>query len=219
MAITKEELHEYLAPLSVDPSPDAKKEFETHVNILFDHWVSHQNKEALEASSNNSDIKTYIDFMEVFYALVFTSKMKYAEKIEYLFMCIDCDCDGDIEFEEVVLGVKSCEAGLSRMRGDNPAPERRIFDLATEWFNQARSISETNTITEDSFVLFCSDPKYPVYRVLSLYAEAEGSVDEDSDIDKEGGGSNENTQQSPENDEESSFGPRTSGDQFMAVKP
>jgi hypothetical protein len=145
MAITREEMLHYLSPLASqisgtsEPTLEAKKEYETHVFALFEHWTSLQNEEALRAikSSNGSgssdgsgSSESYVDFMELFYALVFTSKMKLAEKIEYLFMCIDCDFDGDIEFEEVVLGIKSCEAGLARMRGDTPAPERRIYDLS-----------------------------------------------------------------------------------------
>jgi len=108
MATTRKEMREFLSPLTTQVSgtseltPDAKKEFELHANALFDHWVSLVNAEA-KASMGPEGSINYIDFMELFYALVFTSKMKVAEKIEYLFMCIDCDFDGDIEFEEVRL--------------------------------------------------------------------------------------------------------------------
>jgi len=77
------------------------------------------------------------------------------------------------------------------MRGDTPAPERRVYDLANEWFNLAKTIEDTDHITEGTFSVFCSDPKYPLLKVITLYAEAEGSVDVDSDIDKEGGGNDD----------------------------
>ena len=109
------------------------------------------------------------------------------------------------------------------MRGEKPAPERRIHDLANEWFEQVRGIDDdTKKVSETSFSIFCSDANFPVLRVLSLYAEAEGSVDIDSDIEIEGGGQKNVNKPGSENltDDENAFlEARTSGDQFMAVKP
>ena len=122
-AVSKKDLLTYLSPLqswivqstfghgSFDASaPEAKQEYERQVGGLFDHWLNFTNDEARQSNMDQE----YLDFMEIFYALVFTSKMRLEEKIEYLFQCMDCDCDSDIEVEEVILGMKSCEAGLAR---------------------------------------------------------------------------------------------------------
>ena len=142
--------------------------------------------------------------------------MTLDEKVEYLFQTLDLDCDGDIELSEVIIGIKSIEGGLAKMRGEAPAPERRIIDLATDWFNQLQSLEKAADKCDfASFEAFCLGPKHPVLVVFQLYAEAEGSVDVDSDVEKEGNPREPGLLE----EEEEGFGERLGGDEFMAVKP
>jgi len=152
-----------------------------------------------------------VDFMEIFLSLLLTGNVPMDFKLDFLFTCMDFDCDNDLTLPEILVTLKSAEAGLARMRGDPPAPERRIEDLATDWYTRLKTIPPmSDRVSKQTFLAAGDDSNFPLKRVLTLYAEAEGSVDIDSDVEKE---SAEPAAENPE------FEARSQGDQFMAVKP
>ncbi|GMH46698.1 hypothetical protein TrVE_jg371 [Triparma verrucosa] len=190
-AVTKEQLLKHLSCLRQwvlggpgdIQSPEAKAAYELHVTNLFTHWTTSLNEEAKKANPTPDSI----DFMELFNALVLTAKMSFEEKVEYLWQNLDLDCDNDIDLNEVTLGIKSIEGGISKMRGDVPAPERRIIDMSTEWFGYLQSFDPaTPKVDFDSFISFCESAKHPALVIIQLYADAEGSIDVDSDVEREG---------------------------------
>jgi hypothetical protein len=176
-----------------------------------------------------------LDFMEVFLGFLLTASMKQGDKLDYLFSATDFDMDDDLCQAEISLTMKSAEAGLARLRGHAPAPERRVVDLAADWHKELVALGGSvgnGKVSRQSYVrrflppprpppsppppprylTFATDPNGPMLPVLRLYAEAEGSVDVDEDVEKENCASNQ--QQGEEFGEK-----RTGGDEFMAVKP
>ncbi|GMI24855.1 hypothetical protein TeGR_g3811, partial [Tetraparma gracilis] len=156
-----------------------------------------------------------LDFMEVFLGFLLTASMKQGDKLDYLFSATDFDMDDDLCQAEISLTMKSAEAGLARLRGHAPAPERRVVDLAADWHKELVALGGSvgnGKVSRQSYLTFATDPNGPMLPVLRLYAEAEGSVDVDEDVEKENCASNQ--QQGEEFGEK-----RTGGDEFMAVKP
>ena len=152
----------------------------------------------------------------------------FARTEQIIFEMSDYDCDGDLEMDEFLMSMKSAEAGLARMRGESPAAERRIVDLAHEWYALLKPEGASKCSLE-RVTQWLLSPLSPANKVLLLYAEAEGSVDVDSDVEAEGQPSIRTPAQllqkvdpgDSDKDTNSQFTttPRGGGDEFMAVRP
>ena len=54
----------------------------------------------------------YVDFMEIYMAVVFCSSMSFEEKINKIFDCMDYDDSDSATLESFTITLKSAEAGL-----------------------------------------------------------------------------------------------------------
>jgi hypothetical protein len=120
-------------------------------------------------------------------------------QVNYLYDCIDCDGDNDLDAVEIALGLKSIEGGLAKAKGESPKPEVEVCQLALSWFHSIRSGSSSSSattatsavtdmaavkgkVTRAEFVAFCMNPRGPVLPFLELYAAAEGAAHADAAV-------------------------------------
>ena len=81
----------------------------------------------------------YVDFMEIYMAVVFCSSMSFEEKINKIFDCMDYDDSDSATLESFTITLKSAEAGLVKVKSRDkdkvmPASEEIIESVAKTWF-------------------------------------------------------------------------------------
>ena len=82
---------------------DAQSEMAKLSSVLFKHWST------LASSDHSPTSSSKVDGFEVITALLAMARMDTADKVNYLFDCMNCEGDNDLDAVEVALGLKSVQ--------------------------------------------------------------------------------------------------------------
>ena len=131
--------------------------------------------------------KQYVDFMEIFMAVVCCSSMTLEEKVHRIFDCMDYEDSDCATLDAFTLTLKSAEAGLIKVKSRDkdrvhPASEQMIESVAKTWF--ADCADGRSYVTRDQFLDFCLSVEREIFWVLKLYEDA-ASTTLDSDLELE----------------------------------
>ena len=145
------------------------------MDTLFTYWAG------------NGAVKNYVDFMEIFIAVVFCSSMSLDEKIHKIFDCMDYDDCDSTTLDAFTLTFKSAEAGLIKVKSRDkdrvrPASEEMVASVAKTWFTDCAD--GHSRASRKQFLNFCKSVEGEIFWVLKLYEDA-ASTTLDSDLELE----------------------------------
>jgi Ca2+-binding EF-hand superfamily protein len=127
-----------------------------------------------------------IDFLAVCSSTLIVSDDHLEAKLDMLFQWLDLNIDGDINCEELYIGLSSFEKGLSYALGQAPTSEKYLEIVAQQWFSLfgtgREDIQGEEKVGKIMFLEFSTNRQQAVRKIIEAFVQAKVTVDKTGDI-------------------------------------